>query len=260
VQRPSLLRHVRHLALTAALATAGCEDGPTAPSVFTHPADGEVWAAILVPEGTPDARTWLPYVREGRGSTNGALGEVRRLQGEADRLRRSGDLVAALALDEDAAMTAAGAVTQAPPANVLITAIGALDTWVERAHLARAQGSFEDLEERLVEVKRERSLAREALELGDTAAAIQRVTAGATLIREQAPASVAARALIRAERRIEALVETDTDAARAVRLLRYSREALANGDPVRALRRALYALQLAEQISAPVAASGGGRA
>jgi hypothetical protein len=71
------------------------------------------------------------------------------------------------------------------------------------------------------------------------------------VVSSMAPAAVADRLLVHAESRLAERAAGDADAERALRLLRHAREALADGDEVRALRRALYALQLADGKGGP---------
>jgi hypothetical protein len=248
------LSHVQRLVRSCGLCAAGllvaCDEGPTSPKVYTHPADGQLWAAIIVPEGTPDTRTWLPYIAQGRTEEGqSVVRSARQLQGDAERLRRRGEAETAQRLEEEAAVLVAASLIQAPPPRVLLTGIAALDEWADRARTAALMGEFPELAERLTNVIALRDQAREALQLGDTLAAVRDLTTAGGLIREHSPALVAHRVLTRAEQRISGLADRDPDAARALRLLRHSREALAQGDAVRALRRALYALQLAEGIA-----------
>jgi hypothetical protein len=234
---------------TAAVLFAACDEGPTAPTVYTHPADGKLWAAIVVPNGTPDARTWLPYVAQGRPEGQAVVRSARSLQAEAERLRRRGEAEAAQRHDEQAAALLAESVSRMPPPHVLHRAFSALDEWTDRARTAALAGEFPEVSDRMARVLALGVEAREALQRGDTVAALRDLTAAGALVREQAPALVAHRVLARAEERIADLAPRDPEAARALRLLRHSRESLAQGDAVRALRRALYALQLADGVT-----------
>jgi len=221
---------------------AACDDGPTAPGVYSHATNGHVWTAVRVPASVPTLRTWLPYLRPASADAEGALRQVRALQGEADRVRRDGDGEAATQKEMEASLLAARSLTQLPPPYVLTMALAGLQQWGETAAAAGA----EDLRAPAVEVNDRRAAAAAALERGDTLAAIAEIVTASAVAHSLAPAAVASRALAEAERTLAARSARDADAARATRLLRNAREALASGDDARAFRRALYALQLAD--------------
>jgi hypothetical protein len=245
----SLRRRIRGLgALFVVALLPACEDGPAGPGVYTHPADGRTWIAVEVPEATPTLRTWLPYVRQERSVADSALDQVRALTADADRLRRAGNLEAASEAEAAAMLLAARSLTQHPPAHVLTISLAALQQWSDRAAAALAHGDFHELAGVVLEVRARRTAAVQALQQGDTAAAVVEIATGSSLVHAQSPEAVAARALLSAERRLASLSLQGADAARATRLLRHARESLAAGDQMRALRRALYALQLAESV------------
>jgi hypothetical protein len=225
---------------------SACDDGPTAPGVYTHPVNGHVWAAVIVPETTPELRTWLPYLRPSSAEAEATLQQVRSLHADAEKQRRLGNLEAAREKEEAATLLAARSLTHTPATHVLLTSLSALNLWADRAAFALAGGEFPELGASAREVRARRAAAAEALQLGDTTSAVVELTLASAVIRAHSPGAMAYRALEEAERRVAEQSPSDPDAARATRLLRNAREALASGDDKRALRRALYALQLAD--------------
>ncbi|MET0399525.1 MAG: hypothetical protein ABW277_22230, partial [Longimicrobiaceae bacterium] len=96
------------------LALAACQDDLTGPSAQAHPAGGRMWVAVSPPRGLPDERTWLPFLSARKGERTPAVLRVQALREDAKRLRRAGDLDAALRAEERAAETAAGALAAVP--------------------------------------------------------------------------------------------------------------------------------------------------
>jgi hypothetical protein len=235
--------------LVAAL--AACEDSPTVPGVYTQSADGHLWVALDMPFGTPTLRTWLPFVRPDPPSTDAVMAGLRELRNDAEQLRRTGAIDEAIARETEAAVLAAGSLTRNPPSHVLLTALAALDVWCDKADGVVEWGQFAEMRAAADAVRSRRTAAAEALERGDTSAAAVDLAIAGGVVSSMAPAAVASRLLVHAEQRLVERAASEADAARALRLLRHAREALANGDEVRALRRALYALQLADGNGAP---------
>jgi hypothetical protein len=233
---------------------AACDDGPAGPGVIVHPADGQVWTAVLVPDGVPEARTWLAQVRPQGPDSEAALRQIRDLRGEAERARRAGDLETARLREDDAALLAARSLTQMPPTPVLLAGLGALDIWSDRASRPLEGEGFDELRTTVADVRAHRRRAASAMQNGDTLTAVLALTEASRLVNSYAPDLVAARLLARAETRLREHSASHPDAARALRLLRNSREALATGDDERAIRRAFYALQLADQLTSNRAA------
>jgi len=230
------------VALTAA-GLAACEDSPTEPGVFTHAAEGRLWAAFALPGGLPTPRTWLPYLGP---EADTVLPRVRALHAESERLRRAGDIDGSAAREAEAAMLAVRSLSDAPPPHVVGAVQRALGEWEARARTVASSGSYPEAEAGLASVNAHRAEATMLLAAGDTAAALVHLTEAAGTVRSLAPDAVASRVAALAEARLSALEGGDEDAARALRLLRNAREALAAGDELRAFRRAMYALQLAE--------------
>lgn len=233
-------------ALALPLALAACEDGPTGPTAHVHPAGGRLWAAVVPPRELPDARTWLAALgREGGAGGEAARG-ARALLDEARSLRRRGALREAL-LREDEAMRAAAAALSAPPERrVVADALEGVDRWLGAADGALGAGPLPEVEEAVAEVRAARGDAARALAGGDTLAAVRHLATAASRARRHAPEAVALRAFARAGEVVRAGALSRSDSLRAERLLRHAREAVLTGDPERAFRRAVYALQLVE--------------
>lgn len=246
--RPDGLRALLRPALFC-LALSACQDDVTGPSALVQPAGGKTWVAVRAPAGLPDDRTWLPFVSARKGERTAVSLRVQALREEGKRLRREGDLEGARRTEETAAQTAAGGLAVAPDAPTVSAAVEALEAWSREAEAALDGGEVPELAAALETVRGARADAAGALARGDTMEAVGHLARGATAAREQAPAAVALRVFARAEavvREREAVMPRE-EAARAERLLRWAREAVLTGDPERAFRRAVYALQLVER-------------
>lgn len=233
-------------ALLGVALLAACEDAPTAPRAYVHPAEGELWVAITVPPGVPDLQSWMPYLRAAgpQGSTN--LERVRALQTGMERARRAGNAERAHLLEEEAIRVAAGSLTTLPDARLFLRSFGALDAWLARADAQLEEIRLPQLEGAVDAVRFDRQAAESALSAGDTATAVIHLATAALKVREYAPSAVALRVLDRAAERLEAHSLNDVNARRAKRLLANAREALLHRQDTRALQRALYALQIAD--------------
>jgi phosphoglycolate phosphatase-like HAD superfamily hydrolase len=232
--------------LLLAVGVSACEDSPTAPATYAHVADGRTWVAVAEPVGLPSLETWLPYLDGG----SPAAERIRVLRGEAGRARSAGRVELSRALEAEAFAEAAGALSRSPDARTLVYGLAALESWVARA-LARLEADPDPgLARSVVEVQGRRDAARAGLAAGDTAAAVAEITRGAEEARAWSPVAVGLRMLARAEARLDAEAVPDPAARRARRLVAGAREGLATGDSVRAVRRALYALQLLEPYGA----------
>lgn len=236
----------------AGLLAAACADSPTSPRAYVHPADGQLWVAVTVPPALPELNAWLPYLRSpGSVAGAGAVEQVLELQREADEARQAGRLGAARALNDQAARVAVNSLQRMPEPAVLDRALEAIDLWLRRVDSEVELGRFHALSDAVEEVNAARSDAVHALAAADTAAAVLHIASAAETIRGQSPSAVALRVLERAEERLLRHPQRSREIDRALHLVHTSREALLSGDPVRALRRALYALQLAEPQALP---------
>lgn len=217
---------------------AACEDSPTAPATYAHVADGRTWVAVAEPAGLPTMDTWLPFVGVE------AAADLRTLRGEAARARGAGRIEEARAMEAEGFARAARALHRTPDEREVLVALAALESWVSRAE---ARLLVDDDAELAATVEHVRALHREAravLAAGERTAAVVHVTDAAAAAREWSPVAVGLRLLARAEHRLETGEVPDEAAQRARRLLVGAREGLATGDTVRAVRRALYALQV----------------
>lgn len=239
---------LRSLCVLLLLGTAACEDAPTEPRAYRHETAEGVWVAVTLPAGTPTAQSWSPYV-----SDEAALAGLRRLYEAASAARAGGDLTRALALEEDATARAAAALTTPPPARVVDRGFDAVERWLAGVR-SRAPG-HDGLDRDVEAVRASHRAAEGARQAGDTLAAVRHLAAAAARIRDHAPEAVANRALLRAETLLRADADPSAETERAVHLVRSARHALAVGEPVRAMRRALYAVQLAESLTAAPAAA-----
>lgn len=220
---------------------AGCGDGPTAPTSYAQEVQGRMWVAVTEPYGLPDARTWEPYVAPG----SPVLMQLREMSSAAGRARRAGRLEEAAALEGRAAAIAA-AVARITDPLPLVRSLDALERWEQNASTRLESGRYADLERAVVEVAGLRDGARALLARGDTAAAVVQLAHAAERVRHETPAAVALRLVAAAEARIDSASAPSERMRRARRLLRGAREGMATGDHARALRRAVYALQLLE--------------
>ena len=219
-------------------AFAACGDAPTLPTSFAREAGGVTWVAVREPAGLPDARSWLPYL-----SADDAA-RVRRVQAAADAERAAGRLETALEMDAEARLSAASLLAADPPPARIRAALGALEEWESRAAARLETGRYPALESVAAVVAARRAEAEAALARGETRTAVLRLTEGAEAARSASPVAVALRLVEAAEQRIDGDPSPSADLKRARLLLRLSREAMATGDQTRAMKRALYALQL----------------
>ena len=234
--RRSFARLAAPLALCAVV--SACGDSPTLPTSFAREAGGTTWVAVREPAGLPDARSWLPYLSAADAA------RVRQVRAAADAARQGGRLEAALEMDAEARLAAASLLAADPPPARVRAALGALREWEARAAERLQAGSYPALETVAAVVLARRAEAEAALARGDARAAVLRLAEGAEAARSASPVAVALRLVERAEQRIDGDPSPSADLKRARLLLRLSREAMATGDQTRAMKRALYALQL----------------
>lgn len=206
-------------------------------------ADGRQWVAVAPPEQLPDLATWLPYV-SGETASGSVLAEVRELQRRAEQARASGELQRAAELRRLAVETAVHSLARLPEPRVFEAGLVAVDQWVVRARTT-VVADASALAAAVIEVEQERTRTAEALAAGDSAAAVVHLAAASERIRDWSPAEVALRVLERAEAAMVSSARGAASRERVRHLAQSARRELVEGDPVRALRRALYALQLA---------------
>lgn len=246
------------LLLCAAATGAGCADAPMDPAALEWLPEGRVWAAVLPPDDLADATTWLPYVHAGPAG-DAPRNRVRLLEQQAAHASRRGDLGRARELREEAVRLAVGSLARAPDAPALQVAVGAVDAWLERVRTGSGATELPALAEALHAVDAARARTGHLLATGDTAAALHELSDASEHIREWAPTAVALRVLSHVEAQLQDSSLSTAETERADHLVRSARESLAADDPVGALHRALYALQVAgggrvlEPLAAPPA-------
>ena len=238
------LKHARVLALAAVLAVAACDDAGTAPTSYVQAVAGGAWVAVAEPPGMPRADTWLPWL----ASDGPAAAQVRQLRDSAGRARSAGRVEEAMALEEDALRLAAGSLARSPDAvRGVLVPLAALDAWTDRARTRLELGRYPSLDSAAAAVGAEAAAARAALAAGDTMIAVTHIASGTLLARRHSTLGVGLRLLAAVEARLGPAKNVDsTNLKRARHLLAGAREALATGDSMRAMRRAVYALQLLE--------------
>ncbi len=132
-----------------------------------------------------------------------------------------------------------------PPAEAFLDSFAALSSWTDRVRAEISHGEVEALDGVVTSVNRDVEIAAYALEQGDSAVAARHLSHAGEVVRSFGPDRVAAALLRRVE---DSLASADLDRAysrRAEHLIRAASDALREGDSMRALRRGLYALQLA---------------
>jgi hypothetical protein len=235
--------HRRALAaLFALLLLAACDDGPTAPTSYVQHVAGATWVAVTEPVGLPRVDTWLPYVP----AESAAGRTLREMRDQAAKARSAARVEEALQLEDEMMRLAARSLSRAPePARVLAGA-AALESWADRARARLETGSYPELAAAVATVSAHALAARTAVATGDNAGAVLHVTDGTIAAREHAPMAVGLRLMAAVEARLGPGAGESAGVRRARHLLADAREGLATGDSVRALRRAVYALQLLE--------------
>lgn len=230
--------------LVLALAS-GCRDAPTVPASLQQLAGGEEWVAMPAPPGLPTLESWLPYVERSTPEGRAAHARIRALAGQAELARADGRLEEASLLERESQRMAVLALARYPEPRVLQEALFAVDFWADRVESEVALDEAPEMADALDEVRDSHGRAALLLERGDTTSAVLHLSEASERIRAFTPTSVALRVLARVEERLRARPTRDSGVRRALHLLASSRQELLTGDPRRALRRALYALQLA---------------
>lgn len=235
--------HRRALAaLTALLLISACDDGPTAPTSYVQHAAGATWVAVTEPVGLPRVETWLPYVP----AESAAGRTLREMRESAARARSAARVEEALRLEDEMMRLAARSLARVPEPARLLASVAALESWADRARARMETGSYPELAAAVARVSGHAHAARAALVTSDAGGAVLHITDGAIAAREHAPLAVGLRLMAAVEARLGSGAGHSTGVRRARHLLADAREGLATGDSVRALRRAVYALQLLE--------------
>jgi hypothetical protein len=251
--RTSFRRIAASFALLATVLLAGgCADAPTFPATLRWLAEGEEWIAVLPPSSLPTAAEWARSTGDPAGREALAL-RMNSMEAQAAAALSRGDLAGATRLRSDATVLLSRSVRHAPDRGILQEGASAVDLWTTRVHADLGAEDAPALASALDSIAAARRDASRALAAGDSVGAARALIDAGERIRTWSPTFVAARLLGRVEARVAARAATGTDGLRAQHLLRSSREALGSGDPVRAMQRAIYALQLAggQQMSEP---------
>jgi hypothetical protein len=235
---PFDLRRALPCALATLLLLAACEDAPTAPTSYVQHAAGGVWVAVTEPMSLPRVDTWLPYVGAAEAGT------LREMRDRAGRLRTSGRVEDALEVDDEIMRLSARSLARTPEPARLLASAAALDEWADRARARLQTGSYPELAGAVLAVTTEAEAARAQMAAGDSGRAVMHLTRGAIAAREHAPLAVGLRLMAAVEARLARERGESAGVRRARHLLADAREGLATGDSLRALRRAVYALQL----------------
>jgi hypothetical protein len=235
---PFALRRALPCALATLLLLSACEDAPMAPTSYVQHTAGGVWVAVAEPVSLPRTDTWLPYV----GTEDAASLKVMRDQ--SVRLRTAGRVEDALQMEDEMMRLAARSLVRTPEPARLLASAAALDEWADRARARLQLGSYPELAAAVVTVAAEAEAARAQMAAGDSGRAVMHLTRGAIAAREHAPLAVGLRLMGAVEARLAAGAGQSAGVRRARHLLADAREGLATGDSLRALRRAVYALQL----------------
>lgn len=232
------------LGLTALTMQAACTDLPTGADAFQLEADGQLWVAVLPPQGLPDAATWLAYTSS--GATPFAMrAEIAELEAQARRARVIGNGQRADALLGEALRRSVDAMEVDPGRAFFAPRRAALDSWRRSVQAGVAIDRAPALRASLEAVERDGAAVDAALAAGDYRAAATRLTVAAERIRRWSPDGVAAQVLERVEAHLAAAARTPQELERTAHLVDGARQELVGGNPLRAMQRALYALQLA---------------
>ena len=250
--RPTLQRAFRLLVAVFALVLGGCADAPTFPAALQWLADGEEWVAVLPPAGLPRTTDWARFAGSGEETTRLAE-RLASLESAAALALSHGDVAGATRLRAESVGLLSLSLTRAPDAALLGDAASAIDLWNARVREKVDVEQAPALAAALDSIAAARADAALALESGDTVAAALALMEAGERIRSWSPTVVAVRLVDRADSRVGALTDDGIAATRARHLLRSSRQALRDDDPMRAMQRAIYALQLAAGQQMPAA-------
>ena len=235
-----LFRRLRAAALALLPVLAACQDSVTGPRSFVQQAGGATWVAVLEPAGMADASTWEALVPDDAS----LAARMDALRDDARAARAEGRLEDAFRADDARMRLAAASLASDPAPARVLAAAAALEAWVQRARERLETGAFPALADAADRADAEVRAARAAAAAGDLRTAALRVTEGTLAARAHTPLRVGLRLLAAAEARLADAPAGGEDVERARHLLRDAREGLTTGDPLRSLRRALYAMQL----------------
>jgi len=240
----SIPRTLTVVAVLGGLAVAGCRDAPTEPAALVVAAETE--AALRVAASLPTLPQLVERARSAGKLEAGeaeAVAEAYALWAQADS---TANPRAAVALRRRSYALAAPVLARSLGPAGLAEVEAGLRQWIELASTALDGVSVPGVADAL---NTARSLVARAGRADDPVRVAELLLEAGDRLRETTPAAVARR-LIRQVERALTTREGPADRAgevarrRAERLLRGARQALAEGDPVLAIRRAYYARQL----------------
>lgn len=227
------------------LALPACEDLPTGADAFQLEADGELWTAVVPPADLPTAATWLRFADPAAPHVGAVAAEVEGLYARAARARALGELTEADALLSEAAASAVGVMQTVPRPGIFLAGVASLGGWERSVRSGVDLTRAPALAAAVTAVERDREAVELALREGDPRAAALHLTLASERVRAWGPQGVALRVLGRVEAHLASAARSPAEAERAAHLVQSAREELLNGEPLRAVQRALYALQLA---------------
>ena len=240
----SIPRTLTVVAVLGGLAVAGCRDAPTEPAALVVAAETE--AALRVAASLPTLPQLVERARSAGKLEAGepeAVAEAYALWAQADS---TANPRAAVALRRRSYALAAPVLARSLGPAGLAEVEAGLRQWIELASTALDGVSVPGVADAL---NTARSLVARAGRADDPVRVAELLLEAGDRLRETTPTAVARR-LIRQVERALTTREGPADRAgevarrRAERLLRGARQALAEGDPVLAIRRAYYARQL----------------
>jgi hypothetical protein len=234
------------LLVIACAALSACTDLPTGTESFQLDADGELWTAVVPPADLPSPATWLAYVAAESPEGMAAALEVSTLEADAMRARALGQLDRARDLNAAAALRAVEAMEVSPGPAVFVAGVASLESWMRSVRAGVDLTRVPALVAALEAVELDRVAVEEALRSGDEPVAALHLTRAAERVRDWAPQGVALRVLGRVEQHLAAAARSPGEIERATHLVQSARQELIAGNALRAVQRALYALQLAQ--------------
>lgn len=240
----SIPRTLTIVAVLGGLAVAGCRDAPTEPAALVVAAETE--AALRVAASLPALPQLVERARSAGSLQPGeaeAVAEACALWAEADSMRNAG---AAAALRRRSYALAAPVLARSLGSAGLTEVEEGLRQWIELASTALDGVSVPGVADAL---NTARALLARAARADDPVRAAELLLEAGDRLRETTPTAVARRLIRHVEHALTTTEAPDDRAGlvarrRAERLLRGARQALSDGDPVLAIRRAYYARQL----------------
>jgi hypothetical protein len=244
---------------TATLLLAGCTDTPTQPAMLVTP---ETQAAIKLASSLPTLPEFVTKAHTADVPAGSTLGEAETRRAMLTHAQNSWQLAEVLGNSEEARALRIQAYDEAVPAlapilsddDVAAAQQRLLDWAVLAGSVVQAAAKRPDALPGFADALRQgKTLIEHGVQdrlAGDRAAALERTLEAADVLAATTPRGVALSLTRAAESALVVAQRTPPDRLsaeelqRAARLVRSAREALADGDYERAIRRAYYARQL----------------